>query len=338
MIKYASFADESLVNETSTQEQWWVATMTWSVDGYPNIEGEDGNMPTTWAEANTGFLLSKLTELSGTGQTSLHSEWQTWSEVDPSFTTQNDDINAQNDEKFIPLDKGDTALAEGIWNTQNSSADISESQTLTKEQELANAWETLNTAPISKSYEHNKVRVNVKAPAWSFPEKAELVIKPIDRWSVNKVAFDISFIYTYADWSTVELQPKDWTKVQVSFNYEKNENWLNGINNGWKLKVTHTHDGNKENVDVTDEEEWSLSFDMDKFSIVGVELLRWSSTAATLLPWQEFNVKLKKFAGASSPSYSSSNSNIKSVIRTWAQIEWLTENNIISTSDRKSVV
>ena len=105
---------------------------------------------------------------------------------------------------------------------------------------LAQAWETLNVEPITKSDRYNKVTVNVEAPAGTFPDGTYASIRPIvstvkldeikDQISAEDdtvsqeseiVAFDISFWYKLGD-KEIEVQPKDNT-VKVTFNYEDND-------------------------------------------------------------------------------------------------------------------
>ena len=51
-------------------------------------------------------------------------------------------------------------------------------------------------------------------------------------------------------------------------------------------------------------------------------VISWTST--TLLPWQQFNVAIKKLSGQSSARYSTSNTTIKQIVYTWSIPSWAT--------------
>lgn len=146
---------------------------------------------------------------------------------------------------------------------------------------------------------YNDIVVRVEAPVWAFPSWTELRITPItakkqmaeikdslientDVTEESKaVSFDISFIYTMSDWEEVELQPNEWYKVKVAFNYIKDENFRQVDEKSDKeLKVYHLEEVVNERGRKTDEvevkeveinewesSEWELVVDAEKFSI-----------------------------------------------------------------------
>ena len=169
---------------------------------------------------------------------------------------------------------------------------------ISKEQELAKIWETLNEDRITWLWIFKNVIVNVEAPENSFPEWTELRITPItakaqmeeikeqlvENTDVTEdselVSFDISFIYTLSGWEEIELQPYTWKTVKVSFNYTYNDT-LKGADSddNKELKVYHLEEIVDEEWNKTDEvevkemdinenasSEWKLVIDAEKFS------------------------------------------------------------------------
>ena len=172
-----------------------------------------------------------------------------------------------------------------------------------KNEELKQAWTTLNGQELTWQDMYKDVIVTVEAPKGSFPEWTELRITPItgkdemreikDQLVENTdvteeselVSFDISFIYTLSfNWEEVELQPYTWETVKVSFNYLYNDDLVEADEDDNKeLKVYHLEevlddDGNKtDEVEVTEIEinekessEWELVVDAEKFSVYTV--------------------------------------------------------------------
>ena len=169
---------------------------------------------------------------------------------------------------------------------------------------------TYNEAPIIWEKTYNDVTVRVEALTWIFPEWTDLTIEPIKWWDLSVlkdklvdeqeevkedttvVAFDITFRY---EWE--EVQPKEWEKVKVTFDYSKNENLLEADKNeNQEVKVYHIEDMDNnwkkinqwEEVvkDVTNkvesEEEWIAVVDAESFSIYAVVTTTWNPDSVTV--------------------------------------------------------
>ena len=152
-----------------------------------------------------------------------------------------------------------------------------------------------NEDPIIWEKTYNDVTVKVEALSWIFPEWTELKIEPIKWWNLSSlkdklveekeeikedttiVAFDITFKY---EWE--EVQPKDWEKVKVTFDYSRNEDLVKADKNeNQEVKVYHIENKDEEwnevaqweekVVDVTNKEEsaeeWIAVADADSFSV-----------------------------------------------------------------------
>ena len=152
-----------------------------------------------------------------------------------------------------------------------------------------------NEEPIIWEKSYNDVTVKVEALTWIFPEWTELKIEPIEWWDLSSlkdklveekeeikegttiVAFDITFKY---EWE--EVQPKDWEKVKVTFDYSRNEDLVNADKNkNQEVKVYHIEDKDEEwnkvaqweekVVDVTNKQEstesWIAVADAESFSV-----------------------------------------------------------------------
>jgi len=117
-----------------------------------------------------------------------------------------------------------------------------------------------NEDPIIWEKTYNDVTVKVEALSWIFPEWTELKIEPIKWWDLSSfkdklveekeeikedttvVAFDITFKY-----EGEEIQPKDWEKVKVTFDYSRNEDLVNADRNeNQEVKVYHIEDKDEE--------------------------------------------------------------------------------------------
>ena len=125
-----------------------------------------------------------------------------------------------------------------------------------------------NEEPIIWEETYDNVTVKVEALSWTFPEWTELVIDPIRYWNLvslkrelveerneiwddtTLVAFDITFRY---EWE--EVQPKEWEKVKVTFDYSKNEELVESDKDeDQEVKVYHIEDKDEEWNKVEDEE------------------------------------------------------------------------------------
>ena len=153
------------------------------------------------------------------------------------------------------------------------------------------------------NFVYNDIIVSVEAPEWAFPSWTKLMITPItaenqvaeikdsliENTDVTEdskaVSFDISFIYTMPDWELIELQPNEWYKVKVAFNYIKDEGFRQvDESEDREIKIYHLEWVKEESWDIivqeveTNEKEssvWELVVDAEKFSIysvAGVEL------------------------------------------------------------------
>jgi hypothetical protein len=161
---------------------------------------------------------------------------------------------------------------------------------------------------------YNDVTVKVEALSWIFPEWTELIIKPIKWWNLYNlkdqlverkdeikedttvVAFDITFIYSWE-----EVQPKNWEKVKVTFDYSNNDDLIEADKDDTQaIKVYHIEDIDEEwnelkkeeqkIVDVTDngesEEDWIVVVDAESFSVYAVVVTSWNWLRVTYnLSW-----------------------------------------------------
>ena len=160
-----------------------------------------------------------------------------------------------------------------------------------------------NSESIIWERTYDNVTVRVEALSWIFPEWTELVIEPIKWWNLSNlkdqlveekkeikkdttvVAFDITFIYSWE-----EVQPKDWEKVKVTFDYSNNKDLVKADKDeAQEVKVFHIEDKDEEwnelekeeqkIVDVTNKveskEEWIAVADGESFSIYAVVTVIW---------------------------------------------------------------
>ena len=142
------------------------------------------------------------------------------------------------DESSFVVEEVEQQLDEKVAGEEIVEEKVEEQQPVEQEKtELELARETLNDEEIADTYTHNGVTVRVKAPVWSFPKDVKLVITPLAQSGKKLASFDISFIYTLSDGTNLELQPLEWKKVKVSFNYEENEEISNVVKKWRKLKV-----------------------------------------------------------------------------------------------------
>ena len=168
-----------------------------------------------------------------------------------------------------------------------------------------------NEKPILWEKAYNDVTVKVEALTWIFPEWTELIITPIKWWNLSNlkdklveeqeevkedttvVAFDITFIYSWE-----EVQPKEWEKVKVTFDYSKNEDLLEADkNDNQEIKVYHIEDKDEEwnkledeekkIKDVTSvkesEEEWIAVAEWETFSIYAIVTTTWNPNSVTII-------------------------------------------------------
>ncbi len=161
-----------------------------------------------------------------------------------------------------------------------------------------------NKEPILWEKTYDNVIVRVEALTWIFPEWTELTITPIKWWNLSNlkdklveeqeeikedttvVAFDITFMYSWE-----EVQPKEWEKVKVTFDYSKNEDLLEADkNDNQGIKVYHIEDKDEEWNKLEDEEkkirdvtnkeesgeEWIAVAEWETFSIYAIVTVSWS--------------------------------------------------------------
>ena len=135
-----------------------------------------------------------------------------------------------------------------------------------------------------------------------------------------------------------ENQDNGWNIDENQIIYEINspKEWADNLENNSKIQ---DNTKNNENETIEIEEQWleneqeniDENLELEKIQepkIMGV--ISWTST--TLLPWQEFNQKLKKLAGQTSATYDTQNTTITQIIYTWtipegATITWLSTTN-----------
>ena len=143
-----------------------------------------------------------------------------------------------------------------------------------------------NEEPIIWEKTYNDVIVRVEALSWIFPEWTELTIKPIKWWNLSSlknklveekeeikedttiVAFDITFRY---EWE--EVQPKDWEKVKVTFDYSHNEDLVKADKNeNQEVSVYHIDDETNEGteIDIVNKDGDEVEILATEFSIYAV--------------------------------------------------------------------
>ena len=143
-----------------------------------------------------------------------------------------------------------------------------------------------NEDPIIWEKTYNDVIVRVEALSWIFPEWTELTIKPIKWWNLSSlkdklveekeeikedttiVAFDITFKY---EWE--EVQPKDWEKVKVTFDYSHNEDLVKADKNeNQEVSVYHIDDETNEGteIDIVNKDGDEVEILATEFSIYAV--------------------------------------------------------------------
>ena len=172
-----------------------------------------------------------------------------------------------------------------------------------------------NEDPIIWEKTYNDVTVKVEALSWIFPEWTELKIEPIKWWDLSSlkdklveekeeikedttvVAFDITFKY-----EGEEIQPKDWEKVKVTFDYSMNKDLVKADKNkNQEIKVYHMEDKDEEwnkvvqweekVVDVTNKQEsaekWIAVADADSFSVYVVTYGNEDPEFSATLVWDD---------------------------------------------------
>ena len=236
-------------------------------------------------------------------------EWETWSVVE-EWT-------------WDTIEVGNWETGWLTWETINSETwslveentwAVSESTWWSTSEEWT--WEVIkyNETPITWERTYDDVTVRVEALSWIFPEWTELVIEAIKWWNLSDlkdqlveekeeikndttiVAFDITFIYSWE-----EVQPKDWEKVKVTFDYSNNDDLVGADKDETQeVKVYHIEDKDekwneleKEEqkiVDVTNKEEsgeeWIAVADGESFSVYAVVVTSWNWLRVTYnLSW-----------------------------------------------------
>ncbi len=212
-----------------------------------------------------------------------------------------------------------TIAVEWTWYAEGTTWDTEELTWWVVEDEIG-TWAieeiVYNKESIIWERTYNDVTVKVEALSWIFPEWTELKIEPIKWWNLSNlkdklveeqaevnedttvVAFDITFIYSWE-----EVQPKEWEKVKVTFDYSNNEDLVEADKTeNQEVKVYHIEDKDeewneleKEEQKITDvtnkeesEEEWIAVADAESFSIY-VLALSSNSVFLTLNPnWGTF--------------------------------------------------
>ena len=151
-----------------------------------------------------------------------------------------------------------TLIEEGTWTEEELTWSTLGGWTGTWEESVENI--KYNEEPIIWEKTYDNVTVKVEALSWTFPEWTEVTIEPIKWWSLRSlknqlveeeeeikkdttvVAFDITFIYSWE-----EVQPKEWEKVKVTFDYSNNEDLVEAEEQEDKeVKVYHIEDKDEE--------------------------------------------------------------------------------------------
>ena len=216
-----------------------------------------------------------------------------------------------------------------------------------------------NEEPIIWEKTYNDVTVRVEALSWIFPEWTELKIEPVKWWDLlslkdklveekeeikkdtTVVAFDITFKY-----EGEEVQPKDWEKVKVTFDYSRNKDLVKADKNeNQEIKVYHMEDKDEEwnkvvqweekVVDVTNKQEsaekWIAVVDADSFSVYVVTYGNEDPEFSATLIWEDsarnnFHYKTITISDGEN-TYTLMDRNL------WARVAW---NTWIYTFDDKS--
>ena len=198
-----------------------------------------------------------------------------------------ENISSWNNREFLErsLEEENSQPEENSWFIQSLS-EIVKDLFQTDEEEKS----VFESNEIHWIWEYRWVTVDVYAATWLFESWTQLLITPVVEenldviqetllsWNVNLteestvVAFDISFIFSWE-----EVQPTSWT-VQVSFNYEQNEEIkLAEEDKEQEVKIYHLNDKdedwnvidevNIENVEIVENSTWEVMVEAESFSV-----------------------------------------------------------------------
>jgi hypothetical protein len=218
-----------------------------------------------------------------------------WVEWEYRWTRwQNESIRVYLVEHLEEIVKAKTTTWDNVEESTLTWLSLEEINQLTWEIFDGNEWSKenteLNSESITWTQTYDNVTVNVVAPEWSFYSWTKLKIEPIKWFPLRSlknqlvenqeqitedstvVAFDISFIYSWE-----EVQPPSWT-VQVSFNYETNDEFKEAEDEDWKeVKVYHINDKDEEwkklenkeieKAEIVESNEWEVIVEAENFSI-----------------------------------------------------------------------
>ena len=233
--------------------------------------------------------------------------WSEWSNVWDGWWSTQDSLNDSKWQTWDIESGSALNLLEELLDDQTETWEVLEYTDEDRELELAQIRSKLNKKKIKWKETYNNITVNVEAPKNSFPEWVKLRISPITWDTENQsikdqlmentdvtedselVSFDISFIYTLSNEEEVELQPKDWNTVKVSFNYKNNNKFNKGKKDKNKdLKIYHFEKvKDKKNrkseetqikeikINESESTESEIVIDADSFSVYSVALVDW---------------------------------------------------------------
>ena len=261
--------DNEMAPEFSVEEKNWEEESDWE-----NIENSTWNVVEEWSWEVSEIGSWEIEDLTGESVV-----WDTWTIVE-NLTWLTGELTWFAWELTWEISKGTWTGEESVIEEIN-----------------------YNKEPILWEKTYNDVTVRVEALTWIFPEWTELRITPIKWWNLSNlkeklveeqeeikedttvVAFDITFIYSWE-----EVQPKEWEKVKVTFDYSNNEEFVEADKDETQsVKLYHIEDKDEEwnelekeeqkIIDVTNKveswEEWIIVADWESFSIYAVVTVEW---------------------------------------------------------------
>ena len=323
--------DNEMAPEFSVEEKNWEEESDWE-----NIENSTWDIVEEWTWNIVDAWTWEVSEIVSWEEQELTGEiveWVTWTIVEEL-----------------------TWLAEELtWFVWELTWEISEG-TWTWE-EIVVEEINFNKAPILWEKTYNDVTVKVEALTWIFPEWTELRITPIKWWYLSNlkdklieeqeevkedttvVAFDITFIYSWE-----EVQPKDWEKVRVTFDYSNNEDLVEADKNeNQEIRVYHIEDKDEEWNELDDEEkkikdvtsvkeseeEWIAVAEWENFSIYAVVTVAWTPETVHVtynLSWwywaEDHDITPKTIEYTCSNWSCEATTHFKTPSRTWYMFMW----------------
>ena len=258
------------------------------------VENDEGDEQSPQFPVNENFDDENIETIDEGGLETEEATANTWDVIE-EWSWHTEEIFSWEENKFTweVLELTGDFVEEFTWNMEGLTWEMNESTWTWEVEEIE--YRKYNSESIIWEKTYNDVTVKVEALSWIFPEWTELVIEPIKWWNLSNlkdqlieekeeikkdttvVAFDITFIYSWE-----EVQPRDWEKVKVTFDYSNNEDLVKADNNDeQEVKVYHVENKDEEwnelekweekIVDVTNvkesEVEWVVVADWESFSI-----------------------------------------------------------------------